>query len=122
MRRFERRRIERFRRATITVGLSFTLGALTTFGLTWRLQGFDPTTPPGSAATQDPAPLHDPAEPRAVERPGERGEPAPVATTGSAALRGAVETLRDRAVADALTKRSTSWRRAIRRCRRSKTA
>lgn len=96
MRRFERRRIERFRRRTVTVGLSFALGALTAFSLTWRLQGFDPTVPPGSAASADPAPLHDPAEPRAVERPGERGEPTPVATTGSAALRDAVEMLRDR--------------------------
>jgi peptidoglycan LD-endopeptidase LytH len=95
VRRYERRRFERFRRATTTVGLSFALGALTAFGLSWRLQGFDPAAPPGSTASADPAPLHDPAEPRAVERPGERGEPAPVATTGSA-LRDAVETLRDR--------------------------
>ena len=96
MRRYERRRIERLRQRTVTVGLSFALGALTAFGLTWRLQGFDPTVPPGSTASADPAPLHDPAEPRAVERPGERGEPTPVATTGSAALRDAVEILRDR--------------------------
>jgi peptidoglycan LD-endopeptidase LytH len=96
MRRYERRRIERLRRRTVTVGLSFALGALTAFGLTWRLEGFDPTVPPGSSASADPAPLHDPAEPRAVERPGDGGEPAAVATTGSAALRDAVEILRDR--------------------------
>jgi murein DD-endopeptidase MepM/ murein hydrolase activator NlpD len=99
MKRYERRRVERLRRATIIVGLSFSLGALTTFGLTWRLQGFDPAAPPGSTASTDPAPLHDPAEPRAVERPGERGDPAPVATTGSAALRDALDTLRDRDLA-----------------------
>ena len=99
MKRVERRRVERLRRAATMVGLSFALGALADFALTWRLQGFDPTAPPGSNAAADPAPLHDPAEPRAVERPGERGEPAPVATTGSAANADAVDTLRDRDLA-----------------------
>jgi murein DD-endopeptidase MepM/ murein hydrolase activator NlpD len=100
MRRFERRRIERLRRAAITIGLSFSLGALADLGLTWRLQGFDPAAPPGSpAAVSDPAPLHDPAEPRAVERPGENGDPAPIATSGSTAHADAVDTLRDRDLA-----------------------
>jgi murein DD-endopeptidase MepM/ murein hydrolase activator NlpD len=96
VKRFERRRVERLRRRAITIGLSFAIGALTNFGLTWRLQGFDPTAPPGSSAAADPAPLHDPAEPRAVQRPGEQGEPTPVATTGSAANAEAIEELRDR--------------------------
>jgi murein DD-endopeptidase MepM/ murein hydrolase activator NlpD len=96
MRRFERRRVERLRRLVATVGVSFALGALTNFGLTWRLQGFDPAAPPGSSASADPAPLHDPAEPRAVERPGDDGEPAPVATTGAVAHEDAVEALRER--------------------------
>ncbi|HEY6362056.1 MAG TPA: M23 family metallopeptidase [Vicinamibacterales bacterium] len=96
MRRFERRRVERLRRTVALIGLSFALGALTNFGLTWRLQGFAPVAPPGSSAVSDPAPLHDPAEPRAVQRPGERGEPAPVATTGSAAHAAAVDELRAR--------------------------
>jgi peptidoglycan LD-endopeptidase LytH len=96
MRRFERRRMERVRRAVLTIGLSFALGALTNFALTWRLQGFDPAAPPGSAAAADPAPLHDPAEPRAVEPPGANDEPAPIATTGSTAYADVVETLRDR--------------------------
>jgi len=99
MKRVERRRVERLRRGAITIGLSFALGALTDLALTWRLQGFDPTAPPGSAAAADPAPLHDPAEPRGVERPGENGEAAPVATTGSTAHAGAVGTLRDRDLA-----------------------
>jgi peptidoglycan LD-endopeptidase LytH len=99
MKRVERRRVERLRRTATMIGLSFALGALADFALTWRLQGFDPTAPPGSAAAADPAPLHDPAEPRAVERPGERGEPAPIATTGSAANADAVDTLRDRDLA-----------------------
>jgi murein DD-endopeptidase MepM/ murein hydrolase activator NlpD len=80
----------------MTIGLSFAVGALTNFGLTWRLQGFDPAAPPGSRASIDPAPLHDPAEPRAVQRPGEDGEPAAIATTGSAANADAIATLRDR--------------------------
>jgi murein DD-endopeptidase MepM/ murein hydrolase activator NlpD len=99
VRRFERRRVERLRRTVTTVGLSFCLGALTMFGLTWRLEGFDPVAPPGSAAAADPAPLHDPAEPRAVERPGERGEPTAVATTGAAANEEAVLDLRERDLA-----------------------
>jgi murein DD-endopeptidase MepM/ murein hydrolase activator NlpD len=36
MRRVDRRRLERIRRRTLTIGLSFTIGALTAVGLTWR--------------------------------------------------------------------------------------
>ena len=84
MRRFERVRAERLRRAVITIGLSFSLGALTMFGLAWRLEGLDPAAPPGSTAAADPAPLHDPAEPRAV------------ATTGAPVPTRDVDGLRDR--------------------------
>ena len=83
MRRFERVRAERLRRAVITIGLSFSLGALTMFGLAWRLEGLDPAAPPGSTAAADPAPLHDPAEPRAVATTG-----APVPTGDVDGLRG----------------------------------
>jgi peptidoglycan LD-endopeptidase LytH len=36
MRRVDRRRLERVRRRTLTIGLSFTFGALTALGLGWR--------------------------------------------------------------------------------------
>jgi murein DD-endopeptidase MepM/ murein hydrolase activator NlpD len=79
----------------LTVGTSFAVGALTAAGLSWRL---DARRPPSDAApivtSTDPAPAHDPAEPRAVERPGEHGAPAPVATTGAVAHEGAVDLLR----------------------------
>jgi peptidoglycan LD-endopeptidase LytH len=90
VRRFERRRTQRLRQVVATVGVSFALGALTHIGLTWRL----PAT--GAYAAADPAPLHDPAQPAAVERPGDGGDPATVATTGAAANEDAVEALRDR--------------------------
>jgi peptidoglycan LD-endopeptidase LytH len=77
----------------VIVGLSFAVGALVDVGLTWRLHEIEPDT---IIATEDPAPAHDPAEPRGAERPGENGEPAPVATTGAAANENAVENLRAR--------------------------
>lgn len=43
MRRFERRRYERFRRNLRLVGLSFALGALANTALTWRLDAGDET-------------------------------------------------------------------------------
>jgi murein DD-endopeptidase MepM/ murein hydrolase activator NlpD len=113
VRRVDRRRLERRRRLVLTIGLSFALGALTAFGLAWRLDESQLASASGEttlSATEteitaleigrndgaDPAPAHDPAEPRGVERPGERGEPAPEGTTGSVAHEAAVETLRDR--------------------------
>lgn len=115
MRRVERRRVERVRRIARVVGLSFAFGALTDLALTWRLQDANAEdrsqaasqaavvsfsgTSSDPAAAPDPAPAHDPAEPRAVERPGEGGEPASVATTGAVAHEEAVEMLRDRDLA-----------------------
>jgi peptidoglycan LD-endopeptidase LytH len=84
MKPFGRARMERLGHAAAVIGLSFSLGALTMFGLTWRLEGLDPAAPPGSAAAADPAPLHDPAEPR------------PVATSGTPPPAAEVEALRDR--------------------------
>jgi murein DD-endopeptidase MepM/ murein hydrolase activator NlpD len=106
MRRVDRRRYERARRLALLIGLSFAGGALTDAGLTWRLRAPGTSAHPSSMAgtprvvattsAADPSPAHDPAEPRAVERPGERGEPAPIATTGSVAHGDAVEDLRGR--------------------------
>lgn len=87
-------------RLALTIAVSFVLGAITALVFSSRLQGgadaLGPTaiapTPPPPA----PEPAHDPAEPRAVERPGEDGLPVPNASTGSAANANAVDTLRDR--------------------------
>jgi len=98
--------MERVRRAATVVGLSFALGALADVALTWRLHEFDfpassttnhqPLTT-NQAAAADPEPAHDPAEPRAVERPGEGATLLPaVGTTGAVAHEAAVEALRDR--------------------------
>jgi murein DD-endopeptidase MepM/ murein hydrolase activator NlpD len=94
MKRFERRRMERLRRAVITIGLSYALGALTDVALTWRLHEFEASTQ--SAARGEQRTAHDPAEPRGVERPGEHGDPPPVGTTGSVAMSNAIGTLRQR--------------------------
>ena len=95
MRRFERRRIDRLQRIATSIGLSFALGALADAALTWRLDESAPDTA-ALVRAPDPEPAHDPAEPVAVQRPGENGEPATVATTGSVAHEEAVEWLRVR--------------------------
>jgi murein DD-endopeptidase MepM/ murein hydrolase activator NlpD len=95
MRRFERRRRERVVHALTIVGLSFALGALTDAALYWRLRESAPDTVTLVGAP-DPEPAHDTSEPVAVERPGENGQQAAVATTGSVAHEEAVEWLRDR--------------------------
>ncbi len=95
VRRFARRRLERIGRVASLVGLSFALGALADVALTWRLHKFDVGAPETLTAL-GPEPARDPAEPKVLERPGERGQLPPVATTGVAALEEAVEMLRDR--------------------------
>jgi peptidoglycan LD-endopeptidase LytH len=95
MRRFERRRRARVVHALTVIGLSFALGALADAALTWRLRESTPDTA-ALVTAPDPEPAHDTAEPVAVERPGENGVQAPVATTGSVAHEEAVEWLRDR--------------------------
>jgi murein DD-endopeptidase MepM/ murein hydrolase activator NlpD len=115
MRRVDRRRAERRRRALMTVGLSFAVGALSATALTWRLDesaleapaivmsdseaeiaALESGATDARAVMADPAPAHDPAEPRGAQRPGEDGDPAPAATTGSVAHGEAVASLRDR--------------------------
>ena len=94
MRRFERGRVKYLQRLAITVAASFTVGMMTGGALTWRvLRG---ETPTAAAQSADPAPAHDPSEPRAVERPGEQGDAVPAALAGSAANATAIEMLRDR--------------------------
>lgn len=75
MKRVERRRVERLRRAAITVGLSFALGALIDTALTWRLHEFDLD---GAVATsgEEAAPV-----PSTDATAGESTPPAPVATS-----------------------------------------
>jgi murein DD-endopeptidase MepM/ murein hydrolase activator NlpD len=98
VKRFERRRVERVRRVATTIGLSFALGALVDTALTWRLHEFE-SVAVERAFAPDPEPLHDPAEPRPVLRPGEPVGNAPIATTGLVAHEAAVEELRDRDLA-----------------------
>ena len=52
MKRVERRRAERRRRALLIVGLSFALGALTAAGLTWRLANSEPAPVAAMSATE----------------------------------------------------------------------
>jgi murein DD-endopeptidase MepM/ murein hydrolase activator NlpD len=91
MRRLERARLERL---VMMIVASFAIGVMTGGMLTWRL--LQEATATAAAQSPDPAPAHDPAEPRAVERPGEQGEPVPAALTGSAANATAIEMLRAR--------------------------
>ena len=81
MRRFERRRVERLRRAVGIVGLSFALGALADLALTWRLHRGPVFTAPAARAQ------------------GENDEGPLVGTTGhvgSVPYEEAIATLRDR--------------------------
>jgi peptidoglycan LD-endopeptidase LytH len=77
MRRVERRRVERIRRAAITVGLSFALGALIDTALTWRLHEFDLDEAVATSGDETSAAV--PGDATA----GEAAPPAPVATTYS---------------------------------------
>jgi murein DD-endopeptidase MepM/ murein hydrolase activator NlpD len=94
------RRISRAKqrqRLALIIAVSFTMGVLTTVSLSWWLRATEMTAARAqTAASPDPAPAHDPAEPRAVERPGEQGEAVPAAITGSVAHGDFVDRLRDR--------------------------
>jgi murein DD-endopeptidase MepM/ murein hydrolase activator NlpD len=96
MRRFERRRITRLQRLATVVGLSFAAGALADAGLTWRLGGETSVADSQVEVAADPEPAHETAQPSPVQRPGEDGEGALVATTGAVANEEAVEALRER--------------------------
>jgi murein DD-endopeptidase MepM/ murein hydrolase activator NlpD len=94
------RRISRAKqrqRLALIIAVSFTMGVLTSVTLSWWLRATEMTAARAQeAASPDPAPAHDPAEPRAVERPGEQGEAVPAAITGSVAHSNSVDLLRDR--------------------------
>lgn len=97
MRRFERRHVQRVKRVVVTMAASFVVGMLAGGTLTWKvLRGDTQLAAAQSPQSPDPAPAHDPAEPRAVERPGEDGDPVPASLTGSAANAAAIEVLRAR--------------------------
>ena len=96
MRQFQRR-VKDLQRLALTIALSFLMGVMTTVVVSWQLRANDATAQSATAETpQDPEPAHDPAEPRAVERPGENGDAVPGAITGSAAHADAVDTLHAR--------------------------
>ena len=93
-------RAKHLQRLALIVAVSFTMGVLTTIVLSWWLRATQATQALAQEApSPDPAPAHDPAEPRAVERPGENGEPVPAAIVGSVAHAAAVDELNDRRLA-----------------------
>jgi murein DD-endopeptidase MepM/ murein hydrolase activator NlpD len=93
-------RAKHWQRLALIVAVSFTMGVLTTVALSWWLSATQATQALAQEApSPDPAPAHDPAEPRAVERPGENGEPVPAAIVGSVAHAEAVDELNDRRLA-----------------------
>ncbi len=105
MKRFERRRLERLRRAALVIGLSFAAGALADSALSWRLArhsaGGEAVLASAASAVERAAdaantPAHDPAAPRAVQRPRGDEQPAPVSTTGTVVNEAVVDVLRDR--------------------------
>jgi murein DD-endopeptidase MepM/ murein hydrolase activator NlpD len=90
----DRRRVERWRRALLVVGLSFALGALAAIGLSWRLVESEPPPPAAMTATEaeiaslEAKAAHDelpaPAtHPVLVAPAGQSRLVAPTATTGS---------------------------------------
>jgi murein DD-endopeptidase MepM/ murein hydrolase activator NlpD len=90
-------RAKQLQRLALVIAVSFTMGVATTVALSWWLRATETSRVRAQAApSSDPAPAHDPAEPRAVERPGENGEAVPAAMTGSVAHGTAVDTLRER--------------------------
>ena len=92
MRRFERRRIERLRRAATVVGVSFAIGALADAFLTWRLDHPEPAFVVAPDVT-DTAVQTASTGVRNAER---ATEPALAATTGVLEHSELVEILRDR--------------------------
>jgi peptidoglycan LD-endopeptidase LytH len=96
MRRRDRARAQELR-FVIAIAATFVIGMIAGGAATWNaLRGTAPAAAAQSPQSHDPSAAHDPAEPRAVERPGEDGEPVPESLTGSAANETAVEMLRDK--------------------------
>lgn len=94
MRRRDRARVDELR-FVIAIAATFVIGMIAGGAATWNVLHGE-TTAAQSTQAQDPAAAHDPAEPRAVERPGEDGAPVPASLTGSAANATALEMLRDK--------------------------
>lgn len=96
MRRRDRQRVQELR-FVLAIAVTFVIGMIAGSAATWNvLRGETPAAAAQSSPSPAPAPAHDPAEPRAVERPGEDGEPVPASLTGSAANATAIEMLRDK--------------------------
>ena len=87
---------KQLQRLALIIAVSFTMGVLATVALSWWLRATEATRARAQEASADPVPAHDPAEPRAVERPGENGEAVAAAIAGSVAHADAVDDLRDR--------------------------
>ena len=96
MRRRDRRRVDELR-FVIAIVATFAIGMVAGSAATWNIVRDEASTAAAqSSQSPAPAPAHDPSEPRAVERPGEDGEPVPASLTGSAANATAIEMLRDK--------------------------
>ena len=137
------RRADPARRRAV-VGLSFALGALADAGAHVAPARVRQRRAPSTAIAPIPSPRHDPAEPRAgrsgpASAASRRRWPRPASSrtkppsrhcaTATWRCRSTASTATTcatrsptRAAADARTRRSTSWRRATRRCARSRTA
>ena len=103
MKRVDRRRWERRRRALLTVGLSFALGALSAVALTWRLAETEPPAPVVSPTADEIARLeaaaaaHDELPAAQRQRPATRTTAAGSTATAGADIDAAdVDTLRRR--------------------------
>jgi murein DD-endopeptidase MepM/ murein hydrolase activator NlpD len=95
MKRVERRRVERLRRAATTIGLSFALGALVDVALTWRLHEFESTTVNTAFQLKPDAARPEATTAQRTLAPTPTPERPAVATTG-VALEAEVEALRGR--------------------------
>jgi murein DD-endopeptidase MepM/ murein hydrolase activator NlpD len=84
-------------RFVIAIVATFVIGMIAGGAATWNvLRGETSAGTVQALQPQKPAAAHDPAEPRAVERPGETGEPVAASLTGSAANATAIGMLRDK--------------------------
>src|SRR5688572_1053772 len=108
VKRVDRHRWERRRRALLIVGLSFALGALSAVALTWRLAESEPPTQMLSptaaeiaqleavAASHDELPVAQLQQASRTAAPRPTATPAPAATSGSDTDGSDVDTLRRR--------------------------
>ena len=96
MRRIDRVRLEKRRRAVLTFGLAFTLGALTAGGLLWRAESVIDDAPLGSRAPEAIDQTAEATDATVMAGPAQARNVAPAATTGSDSDGDAVRLLKAR--------------------------